>query len=320
MNKLVYTDNIGFDMRDWAREPIARVYAGVNCIMAVTSDGRTLQKTTDPSFATQTSNWSHIRQIAVSKWMPGLAIGLTGDGTCMVSKNVLRDLFRLHSGMYPSRRVLDEVKRWKNIIQVESSDSLFALDAYGRVHVSALDDFTDKDYRPEVERWSNVRRIVAGRQNSLLGITADGRVLCAGTSLRNGPRGDIAERAGALVGVRDAVPIGSECEEVLFAFQDGSVRDLYGEAVGVSAPAGAAPAKIFEGAANHDALMLDGEGGLVRCTWTRASPLFQGKGKVVSFAAGYHEYTDPFALAVVDSEGFGARMMKSILTRKARSR
>ena len=37
-------------MSDWENESIRKVYAGTNCIMAITDDGRVLQKVTDEKY------------------------------------------------------------------------------------------------------------------------------------------------------------------------------------------------------------------------------------------------------------------------------
>lgn len=92
MGKLLYTKNIGFDMKDWENLPIKKVFAGTDCIMAVTKDGRTFQKIANPNLASRTQYWTRIEQISVSDYCCGHAIGLVQDGTCMVAKRPLRYL------------------------------------------------------------------------------------------------------------------------------------------------------------------------------------------------------------------------------------
>ncbi len=299
MKKLVYTDNIGFDMSDWTEEPIDKVYAGTDCIMATTQDGRTLQKITEYSASARTIYWTRIKQISISKWCTGLALGLISDGTCMVSKRALRRICGLKHGYYPFERVHNEIKEWKNMIQTAVSDSFFALDQDGRVHISALNAYLENDYR-EVVSWENICRIVPGTQHSLFGITRDGRVRCAGTDLKMGPHRDIAEKTASLSGVTDVFPTGSECERIYFAFRDGSVRDLSGTRVEVITSDDPPDGKLFDGTFNYNVLVLDRNNRLVNCMHP-SEPVFSADGKVTSFASGDIHYGPPFALAVLET-------------------
>lgn len=132
MGKLLYTDNIGFLMDDWKRESIKKVYAGTDCIMAITEDGRVLQKTESKEIAARTEYWTRNKQIAISHCCPGIAIGLVSDGTCMISKRPLR--LKEKMLCQSLERINEQIKSWNNIVQVAVSDTFFALDSDGRVH------------------------------------------------------------------------------------------------------------------------------------------------------------------------------------------
>ena len=300
MKKLVYTENIEFDMRDWDREPIEQVYAGQGCIMAITSDGRTLQKIKDKNAEARTAYWTRIRQIAVSNLVPGMAIGLVSDGTCMISKRPLRKICSPGYQNFSFDLIHNEIKRWTNIIQVEVSDAFFALDSDGRVHVSALNEYSRRDYS-SVTFWRDVKRIVIGSQNSLLGITGDGHVLCAGAGLIRGPHGDTTEKLKSLSGVVDVFPTGSECEQIYFAFRDGSVQDYNGHQIAVKTLNTAVPAKLFDGTFAYNVLILDEHEQLHKLEYNKLIPLFQGEGKVKSFTCCEgSSFGNPVVLAVVD--------------------
>ncbi len=298
MKKLVHTGNIGFDLCDWETESIHSVYAGADCIMAITDDGRVLQKVTDTAVSARTEYWTRVSQIAVSKYVSGLAIGLICDGTCMISKRPLRRICGPDSNLYAFDAIHNVIKTWQNIVQVEVSDSFFALDSDGYVHISPLDRYTEQDYR-EVASWKNVQRIITGSQNSIFGITADGRVLCAGANLKNGPHGNISARTTSLTDVVDIVTTGSECEEIYFAFRDGSVRDLNGKTIPVKTPRSASCRKVFDGFFNFYIVILSENSELIQPGISKAAPLLSGNGEVASFAVGSVGF-DPFVLAVVN--------------------
>ena len=300
MKKLVYTENIEFDMRDWEREPIEKVFAGERCIMAITSDGRTLQKIKDKKVEARTKDWKRIRQIAISNVIQGLAIGLVSDGTCMIAKRPLRKICGPGYRNFSFDMIHNEIKRWTNIVQVEVSDAFFALDADGYVHVSAMNEYTRRDYS-DVTFWRNVKRIVTGSQNSLLGITGDGHVLCAGANFKSGPHGDITEKLRSHSGVVDVFPTGSECEQIYFAFRDGSVQDYNGHQIAVKTLNTAVPAKLFDGTFAYNVLILDEQDQLHKLEYDKPVQLFQGEGKVKSFACCEgSSYGNPVVLAVID--------------------
>ena len=207
MYKLLYTDNVGFDMSDWEKMQICKVYAGTDCIMAITDTGEVLQKTTSPSVAARTQYWTRITDIALSKWAPGVAIGLVSDGTCMISKRAVRE--HDYEGRFDF--INNQVKAWTDIVQVAVSDAFFGVDRAGNVHYVSLSRSGTDDYR-EVIQWKNVKKIVTGNQNSVFAITRDGNVLAEGASCRRGPHGDISDKLSVINGVVDIYPTGSGCE------------------------------------------------------------------------------------------------------------
>lgn len=293
MGKVIYTDNIGFDMSDWKNENIRKVYAGANCIMALTADGRVLQKVTDREFAARTEYWKNITDIAISGCCKGLAIGLVSDGTCMVSKRPL-DCFCEKS--YDKTRINDVVKSWSNIVEVAASDALFALDKYGKVHYVCIRRGYD-DYA-KTRNWENVVHIATGSQNSVFGVTADGRVLAAGGNCVGGALGFL--KISHLANLKDAVDVcaaGSECESIYIAHKDGTVDDLRNK-------------KVVQGCKNSVGV-LKGQfnGALIQKADGRleVAPYF-GCGdysgfesyKVSSFAVGNTDYGPLFAIAVTE--------------------
>lgn len=219
---LICTKNTPFSFLDWQFRHLTGVYAGCECVMALTAEGEVLQKVTEESIAARTEYWTGIRDISVSPTVPGLAMGLAADGTCLLSKRALR---RLCEGrLWDFTRVNDAVKQWTHLTQVLVTDAFFALDRDGRVHCVHPDPLCG-EYR-ETELWEKVVRLAAGDQNSVFGITEDGRVLCAGSNCLRGPNGDVRKRLAALSGVTDLKTAGSECERILLSRRDGTVTDL----------------------------------------------------------------------------------------------
>lgn len=216
MGKLVYTSGSGYNMSDWMYKPIEKVYAGRDCVMAKTVTGEIIQKVTLPEIAARTEYWTRIKDIAISKFYSGAAIGLVSDGTCMISKRPLRyarlDIDRINS----------EVKSWKNITQVAASDAFFALDNMGHVHYTGFSAYAQNDYR-EVTQWQNIVKLVPGTQSSIFGITSDGKVLAAGGGCLEGPHGNVNKKLNKLNDVIDLFPTGSECETIIFCHSDGSI-------------------------------------------------------------------------------------------------
>lgn len=219
MEKLVYTSGSGYMMSDWVHKPIEKVYAGRDCVMAKTVTGEIIQKVTLPEIAARTEYWTRIKDIAISKFYSGAAIGLVSDGTCMISKRPLR-YARLDID-----RINGEVKSWKNIKQVAASDAFFALDNMGHVHYTGFSVYEQNDYC-EVTQWQNIVKLVPGNQNSIFGITSDGKVLAAGANCIEGPNGDVNKKLNKLNDVIDLFPTGSECETIILCHSDGSISSI----------------------------------------------------------------------------------------------
>ena len=76
MHKLLFTPNTPFDMTDWECRQITKVFAGVNCVMALDENGQTLQKIKNPDLMARTKFWKNITHIALTKCIDGAAIGL----------------------------------------------------------------------------------------------------------------------------------------------------------------------------------------------------------------------------------------------------
>lgn len=306
MKRLLFTTNIEYDMRDWVKEPIEKVFAGTNCIMAITTDGRTLQKTTTPKFAVMAQYWTRIRHIALSGWASCAAIGLVSDGTCLISKRALRylcDCFAPgHSSASVFEHVNNTIKSWSQIQQVAISDAYFALEESGKVRMIAANQGTQNAYA-ETAYWSNIRRIVTGStSDAVFGLTEDGRVMCAGENVTNGPHGDIRKTVSQMHNVIDVGTMGSECEAILFAFKDGTVMDLSGTRIPVTAwtgPAGGGQG-VLESHFLYETIILNSERHLVRYSHSdrNLTEVFPNHPEISSFAVGDCQYGPPFVLAV----------------------
>ncbi|MBR6419410.1 MAG: hypothetical protein IKS42_03665 [Oscillospiraceae bacterium] len=227
MKKLIFTDNIGFDMNDWVNQPIKKVFAGTGCIMAITEDGRTLQKTMDPNCAAAVKYWTRIKDISLSACATGLAIGLVSDGTCLIAKKPARRMLNIREGYehIPFETVNETIKSWNHIVQVEASDAFFAVTDEGRVCYAPLSRYGIDEYR-EVLYWENIRRISVGLCDSIIGITNDGHMRCAGANLTHGPHGDLTKRLAAYDDIIDVCMSGSECESIVIAHRNGTVEDM----------------------------------------------------------------------------------------------
>lgn len=296
MKKLVFTDNIGFDLSDWEKLHICKVFAGTDCIMAITDDGEVLQKTTQPSVSARTQYWTRIKEIALSKCFSGVAIGLVSDGTCMISKRAVRECDV--EGRFDV--INSQVKSWTNIIQAVASDAFFGLDSSGKVHYAPFSQYGIDDYRG-VEKWNNVKKIVTGHQNSIFAITTDGKVLAEGASCRKGPHGDISKYLSVVEGVVDIFPTGSECEKVFMLLKDGKIIDLYGKNVTKLTMPLTEKSKVLDGTFYHFVLANEGNQLINICDNNRE--IFNmHNGKVVSFAAGDISFGQPFTIAVIESD------------------
>ena len=298
MKRIIYTDNIDFNMDDWVNQPIKKVFAGTDCIMAITEDGRTLQKTKNPNCAAAVQYWTRIKDISLSAWAPGLAIGLVSDGTCLIAKKPTRKVLDSCDGYehISFSTVNDTIKSWEHIVQVAVSDAFFAVSDEGRVYYSALSRYGIDEYR-EVLGWRNICRISVGLQDSIIGITKDGRMLCAGANLREGPHGDMTELLASYSDVTDVCMSGSECECIVVAHRDGTVEVLPDR-------------QIFSADGKERTLcshfgyyhfIMDSERQLFVDDTCGLKPVFPNCSIIDSFAVGDHDYSKPFVIAVTES-------------------
>lgn len=286
MYKLLYTDNVEFDLRDWENLEIKRVFAGKDCVMAITQSGKVLQKIRNREFAARTEYWTRIQQISISKWAEGVAIGLVEDGTCMIAKRPVRTMCEKFRQSFD--RVNNTVKAWTDVVQVEASDAFFALRRDGTVEYVSLCAYA-QDYA-QVAQWKNVVKIRTGIQNSVFGITKDGKVLSAGANTRN--RRDAIAQYSQVV---DLCSTGSECEEVYLLLADGRIITTKGT--------------VYEGTYtslnahfNYRVFALNQEQRLVDLCSYDDQQVFPEKYRIQSFAVGDHNYHMPFVVAVAETE------------------
>ena len=299
MRKLLYTSNIPYDMRDWKHEPIVKVFAGTNCLMALTSDGRTLLKTAAPDYAPRTQFWTRVREIALSGTAPCHAIGLISDGTCMIAKRSVRTRCE-QAGALPFEEINAEVKRWRGITQVAVNDTFFVLDESGAVHMAPLSQYEKEDYAG-VPSWRDIVRVVSTTSNTVFGITRGGGVRCAGGNLAHGPQGDCRERLAALENVADICTSGAEAQVILIAFKDGTVTDLSGRPVYGRAWTGPTEPglRVFQPHFWYETVILNNEKRIVR--WqvdTGINEVFENCPRIASYAVGDANYERPFVIAV----------------------
>lgn len=300
MGRLLYTNNIPFSLKDWEKESIRSVYAGTDCIMAVTDDGRVLQKCRSDEYAAHCQYWTRIRQIAISKCYPGSAVGLVSDGTCMISKRPVRNT--LKSGYrfrHTFEEINNEVKSWKDIVQVDVSDAFFALDSSGRVHhMHYSQRMGDMDEYASVSSWKDVRRIVTGLQSAVFGITNDGRILCAGRNCTQSPHGNMQDVLSKFTDVLDLCPTGSECEEVIVLKKDGTITDCSGTVLFT------APADSLDGVFCYTVMAKTADGRVLPVMNRNLpvheinKPVFPENWNVTSFAVGSEWSGNAFVIAV----------------------
>lgn len=222
MTGLITAGKVPVSLLLWKIMNLTKVYAGNGCVMAIDREGKALCRTAPGLEREDLDDWIQIQSISVSQHVPGLAVGLTRDGTCLVTGKALKRFCETTGASF--RSAVATIASWRNIVQVQVSDAVFALDRWGRVHCVSLTRGTDYS---SLDQWRPVRRIVTGNQDAIFGITADGRVLCAGHNCLRGPRGDMTETLAALERVSDICAIGSECGRVIVACADGSLRDVF---------------------------------------------------------------------------------------------
>ncbi len=216
--KIISTNkSLPFDFKAWDAKCITHLYAGMNAVMAVTADGRVLHTGRDCSFS-YANYWRDVHHLAISNWMPGAVMAVTKDGRCLVSAHAFEN-------MPEAANVYSKVSHWHSINQAVASDGFFAVDFFGKVHIAP---FSKNHSYKEAENWDNIARLAVGNQDSLFGITREGKVLCAGANLTNGPHGNLRKKLSEISGVVDICAIGSECQRILIAFKNGTVTDLDG--------------------------------------------------------------------------------------------
>lgn len=290
MYKLLYTQNIPFDMSDWENKQIKKVFAGENCIMAITETGETLQKIKNQDVMAKTQYWTRIKQIGLSKWAEGAAIGLVEDGSCLISKKIIREMSEEHRLNFDY--INDTIKLWNNIVQVAASDAFFALHSNGTVSYVSFCERFQNEYK-DVENWRNIRRIVTGTQNSIFGITNNGEILAAGYNSRN-----IQGRISQYNNVVDIYPTGSECEDLYILTSNGNVINLNGTCNSFIFESGTNNDKFLDGYFGYKVFALTGQKMVIDISDSDMISLFPASYKINSFAVGDCNYPDPFVVAV----------------------
>ena len=203
------------------------VFAGSGCVMAVTSQGKLIQNTAEGVAPVNIRCYENvdIAEVAISGACPGMTIALDKSGRCCIDWSAA-DRYCTNSGYV--RKAVSAVEQWHGIVAVAVSDAYFALDADGRVHFAALNDYNAREYAPTAE-WENIVRIVAGPQNLIFGVTAEGRVLCTGSNCLGGPHGDMRTILDEIQYVADIGVMGAECGEIVVVFKDGRVKGLFSD-------------------------------------------------------------------------------------------
>ena len=277
-------------MSDWETKPIAKVFAGHNCIMAVTQTGETLQKIQKPEFACKTPYWTRIQQIALSHWVEGAAIGLVEDGTCLIAKKPIRNCCKIFCLDFD--HINETVKSWTDVVQVAASDAFFALRSDGTVQYVSFSQRCQSEYEP-IKAWKDVVSIQTGTQNSVFGITRNGTVLAAG-----GNTAHLQEKLHRYEHVADLYPTGSECEDVYLLKADGAVENLHSDCLSSVLHA---KAKKLEGHFAYHVFALTEDKQIYKLTSPNKGSVFPEERPIVSFAVGDWNYSDPFVIALAES-------------------
>ncbi len=289
MNRLLYTNNIPFDMRDWNTKQIKDVYAGKNCIMAITEDGETLQKISNPEYKSRTQYWTRIRQIGISRWAEGAAIGLVEDGTCLIAKRPIR--LMCEERRLNFERINDTVKSWTDVIQVAASDAFFALRSDGTVRYVSFCERYQAEYE-EIKDWREVIRIATGVQNSIFGITKNGKILAAGGNAMN-----VKSYLSKYDNVIDVYPTGSECEDIYVLTMDGSVVRARNDLNNLHI---SSKLQKLDGYFNYKVCALTESGCVVDVSDENITSVFSERYKIRAFAVGDNNYTAPFVVAIAE--------------------
>ena len=226
MKKILSSGNTPYNYSHWDPDNITKVFAGNGAVMAITRQGYVEQCVADSRNAIYNRDWESIvdiSDISISKYWPGLTIGLTSTGACVVAKQPFRyiaDYYHTNFNSFFSY-VNDQKNDWHDLVQVVASDAFFSLDRRGNTDYIAFDAFHREEYRG-VLKWRNIARIKAGLQDSIFGITYDGKVLADGANCVKGLNKYLKD----FDDVVDLTTTGSECETVILLHRDGSLSDL----------------------------------------------------------------------------------------------
>ncbi len=303
MGRIVYTENVGFDLSDWESKRLIRVAAGSNCIMALTAEGKVLTKSreigkdeeTEPGFLKKiarfflrdgSEQWTGLKEIAVSG-SAGVAVGLMKNGNC-VMKRLESCSAKLNAEIY--RKAQIAVDSWRNIVAIAVSDAVFALDSFGRVYHAPLT--LGGSYR-ETAEWRNIVRLVIGGDGVVFGITSDGHVAVCGVNFSKTLK-------RALESLRDAVDLGvagTERKQVVVVHRDGTAEDLR---TGARYDFLCIPESGCIQSHRGGMAVRDSAGVLhfIACTETMLSPVPFGSAAVSSFALGDVDHGPSFVIAL----------------------
>lgn len=204
MGRIVFTENIPFDMKVWQqREDFVEVYAGSDCIMARCADGTVLRKCRSRARVWDTASdsalrneglrgpdegriesWRHVRQISLSLQIPGLALGLTPEGRCVA----LLPPDRL--GSEDRCSICETIENWRELAEVSATNDLFALTRDGRVlqwtfpERRGLWNESMKFYHYPCDVWRNITHLRGGIWD-ISGMTREGQAFyterCSGS-------------------------------------------------------------------------------------------------------------------------------------------
>ena len=210
MESIICTKNARFRFRQWDWHEIKKLYGGIGVVMALYRNGEVHTLTESNNIDCHTSHWRNIADLAISNLVPGAAIGLKRDGTCISSVG--------HT--YGVHTLCD-------IIEVAASDAFFALDKYGKVHCIPLKGM-HPDYSA-VASWKNIAHIAVGNQDAVFGITYDGKVVCAGANCENGPMGNMNDLLKDVGNIAAICVQGAESGRVILFDKDGNIFPLGGE-------------------------------------------------------------------------------------------
>lgn len=325
MSRLVFTSNIPFDMTDWeSRKDIVSVAAGRNCAMAILQDRTVLKKTcsnseykksyditelsdrdrflfeydSSPEYLAQLSlspenGWNQIKQLAISHFVNRVVVGLREDGSCIVHVDREKECDCGRAVIAYTR-----VNRIRDISEIAVSDAVFALQRSGDVfHYS----FYDPDDYYRVNDWHNVKHIVTGAENSVFGITHEGRVLCAGSNCNDA----VHQLLSVETDIEDLCTVGSEGEWLILLHRDGTVSSPNVSASLNTRLSEANKQRFVKlyGHFYHTAYGLTEDHALIPLF----SPISGCDNEIISiwsgirsFALGQQGFSSPFAIAVLD--------------------